>query len=272
MEQHLIDEFKTVVYNFYKENYRSMPWRENTNPYYILVSEYMLQQTQVNRVIDKFLAFTSNFPDFGTLASATNAEVLAQWNGLGYNRRALYLKRCAESIVSNYDGQIPQSMSELCKLPGIGKATASAILVYSFNMPHSFLETNVKTVLIHHFFKHEIQISDKELEIIAQEVLDKENPRAWHWALMDYGTWIKKNIGNLSKQSKSYTKQSKFEGSRRQVRGRILKALIEKNEWSHADLINHLAEPATKYYSIVEDLSKEGFIENDSHQIVLKNK
>lgn len=260
LDKQQILEFQQTVKQHYQQHYRPMPWRENTDPYYVLVSEYMLQQTQVARVLEKFPPFVQAFPNFAALAAAEQSEVLALWSGLGYNRRALFLKRCAEAIVSEYDSHIPDNIEQLCKLPGIGKATAAAILVYSGNKPISFLETNVKTVLIHHFFSDSLVVSEQQLANLAQQVLDEQDSRHWHWALMDYGTWIKKNYGNLTRKSSGYTKQSKFEGSRRQIRGNILKALLSQSKWSRVELVSFLGVAEDRFNSVVAELENEGFI------------
>ena len=219
------DEFREIVWHYYSHHKRSMPWRENTSLYYVLVSEIMLQQTQVVTVIPKFLAFIHAFPNFESLASADTQTLLTMWSGLGYNTRAIRLRECAKQLIqSNYTDHIV-TVQELDALPGIGPATAAAIVAYSYNQPTVYIETNIRRVFIHHFFKDHTNIEDAQLLPLIQETLDTNNPREWYWALMDYGSYLKTVVPNPNRKSKQYTVQSKFEGSVRQVRGEILKRL-----------------------------------------------
>lgn len=206
------------------ELYRDMPWREDTRPYYVLVSELMLQQTQVSRVIPKFNEFIQRFSDEQTLASAPLADVLKQWQGLGYNRRAKFLHEAAKQIVEH--GAFPEDETGLLSLPGVGKNTAGAILAYSFNQPSIFIETNIRTVYIHHFFHDQFDIDDKQITQKLRETLGlADEPRHFYWALMDYGAWLKANgVRNIS-SSKHYKKQPPLRGSIREVRGEILRLL-----------------------------------------------
>ncbi|MBC7512267.1 A/G-specific adenine glycosylase [Candidatus Saccharibacteria bacterium] len=228
-----MDEFTTTISQKGSELYRDMPWRNDTRPYYILVSELMLQQTQVGRVIPKFLAFISVFPDESSLASASLADVLKQWQGLGYNRRAKYLHDSAKRIVSVFNGNFPDNYDDILSLPGVGKNTCGAISAYAFNRPSVFIETNVRTVFIHHFFAGYDAVSDAAIHEILAKTIDGEHPREFYWALMDYGSWLKANgIRNISR-SKHYTKQSALVGSVRQMRGSIIKALAVGETTEH---------------------------------------
>ena len=206
-----------------------MPWRENTEAYFVLVSELMLQQTQVDRVIPKFMAFIERFPNIEALAKASLADVLSLWNGLGYNRRAKYLHEAAEYITKKMNGKLPETKDELMKLPGVGPNTAGAVLAYSFNQPVIFIETNIRTVFFHHFFGNGDMVGDAELKKLLEEMLDREHPREFYWALMDYGTWLKKHGYGSIRQSKQYKKQSPLKGSVREVRGQIIRLLMEKD-------------------------------------------
>ena len=209
--------------------YRDMPWRSDTRPYYVLVSELMLQQTQVARVIPKFNEFITRFPSEVALANANLADVVKQWQGLGYNRRAKFLQESAKMIVSEFNGVFPEDEADLLKLPGVGKNTAGAIKAYAFNHPSIFIETNVRTVYIHHFFNDEFDVDDKQVAAILARTLDNKNPRRFYQSLMDYGSWLKANgVRNIS-ASKHYKKQAPLEGSVRQVRGRILRELAKKD-------------------------------------------
>lgn len=223
------DTFKKLVRHDGKRLFRDMPWRvalpDGTyNPYRILVSEMMLQQTQVSRVIPKFEQFLKAFPTVKSLADARLAEVLKQWSGLGYNRRAKYLHDAAQSLV---DTPLPWTYEALIACKGIGPNTAKAVLVYAYDLPEIFIETNIRTVFIHYFYKDQASVSDKEILALHARTLDTQLPRACYWALMDIGAYIKATEGNASKQSSSYKKQPKFEGSLRQVRGTILKSLAD---------------------------------------------
>lgn len=188
----------------------------------------MLQQTQVNRVLDKFVVFVERFPDFRSLAKADLYEVLEYWSGLGYNRRAKFLKDSAVRIVDEHNGVLPEKHEDLVALPGIGNATASAVLTYSFNQPNIFIETNIRQVIIYHFFPESEAVDDREIEAVLKQIIDTENPRLFYWAMMDYGTYLKKTAGNLTARSKHYKKQSSFKGSKRQIRGEILRQLLQK--------------------------------------------
>lgn len=219
------DEFNELLWQKGKELYRDMPWRQDARPYYVLVSELMLQQTQVPRVIPKFEAFIAAFPDAHALAHASLADVLTAWQGLGYNRRAKFLHEAAKRVVNDLDGKFPQSEPDLLSLPGVGKNTAGAISAYAFNHPAIFVETNIRTVYIHHFFDDSGIVDDKQIIEKLTETLDCEHPREFYWSLMDYGSWLKsQGIRNVA-SSKHYKKQSPLEGSVRQVRGQIIRQL-----------------------------------------------
>jgi A/G-specific adenine glycosylase len=213
----------------------SLPWRKTHDPYAILVSETMLQQTQVARVIPKFEAWMKRFPTPHALANAQTRDVLTAWSGLGYNRRALSLKRSAELIVSKHNGSIPADLDALLALPGVGAYTARAVLAFAFDIGLPLIETNVRTVFIHHLFPRTKRlITDKELLPLVEYSLQGKSARTWYAALMDYGTRLKSELGSrktvLHKKSSSYSKQSKFEGSTRQLRAAILKRILSAGE------------------------------------------
>lgn len=222
-----IQLFRKHIYSYFKTSGRKLPWRVDYNPYHVYVSEVMLQQTQVDRVGQKFGPFITRFPDFKTLAESSLEDVYSIWQGLGYNRRAAALRNSAKLIMSHYQGAMPDSPEELVKLPGIGSATAASITAFAFNKPVLFLETNIRTVYIHHFFPNHQSVNDALILPVAELAIDRENPRKWYSALMDYGTMLKKEFGNLSRKSSSYKKQTAFKGSKRQIRGSVLKLLFE---------------------------------------------
>lgn len=220
-------EFQDLIQQKGAELYRDMPWRRDIRPYFVLVSELMLQQTQVDRVIPKFEAFVARFPDEKSLAGASLADVLKLWNGLGYNRRAKYLHDAAKMIVQDFAGEFPVDTENLQRLPGVGPNTAGAIVVYAFNQPVVFIETNIRTVYFHHFFPDGEKVSDKELRELVADTLNQEDPRSFYWALMDYGTYLKKQGTGRLQQSRHYKKQSALKGSVREVRGQIVKVLAD---------------------------------------------
>lgn len=225
-----IENFRAEVWEYGRKLYRQMPWREDTRPYYVLVSELMLQQTQVDRVVPKFQAFITAFPNEGVLAGASLAEVLRLWSGLGYNRRAKFLHEAAKKTVGDFNGEFPHTKEELLSLPGVGVNTAGAILTYAFNQPAPFIETNVRTVFFHHFFEDRDDITDKEIMALLEKAIDREHPREFYWALMDYGTYLKKHGAGKIARSKHYKKQSALRGSVREVRGQIIRVLAEGDE------------------------------------------
>ena len=238
-----------------------MPWRDNTIEYYVMVSEIMLQQTQVNRVLQKFPGFIERFPDIDSLACAELSEVLAEWLGLGYNRRAKFLKQAAEVIAGSYNGIFPSTVDKWMNLPGFGKNTASAVLVYSRNIPLVFIETNIRTVFIHHFFPERQSVSDKEIEYYVNKSLDLTNPREWYWALMDYGTYLKKEFGNVSRKSSSYSKQSKFEGSFRQKRAAVLRFIVKNKMATHEEISGKFKLSTDILEKVIQSLIDDEFIE-----------
>jgi len=206
-------------------------------PYSILVSELMLQQTQVDRVRPKYRDFMFAFPKESDLAESDLGTVLRYWQGLGYNRRAKYLWEAAKRVVEL--GTFPTSMEDLQKLPGVGPYTAGAIAAFAYNQPVVMLETNIRAVFLHHYFPEETEVDDEHLLPLVNQTVDRSYPREWYWALMDYGSYLKSVLPNPTRQSKSYSKQSTFKGSKRQVRGEIIRTLA----LSHA-LTKHQLELA----------------------------
>lgn len=219
------EDFQELIWDRGRELYRDMPWRDDTQPYVVLVSEVMLQQTQVERVIPKFHEFIAAFPTVQALAQSSLADLMRLWSGLGYNRRAKFLHEAAKKVVTDFNGVVPSTCDELTRLPGVGPNTAGAILAYSFNQPVVFVETNIRTVYFHHFFAQASSVSDAELRDLVAKTLDSEHPREWYWALMDYGAFLKKQGAGQIDKSTHYKKQSALKGSVREVRGLILKRL-----------------------------------------------
>ena len=223
-----IRKFRRKVWEYWKKNGRhDLPWRKTKDPYRILVSEMMLQQTQVPRVTEKYKEFLKKFPTVRALAKAPLSDVLKVWSGLGYNRRAKYLHDAAKQIVEV--GNIKEALAG--PLPGVGPYTRAAVRVFAYNEPDILIETNIRAVYIHHFYPFRTRrvlngsVSDKELSTLLSKVGAGEDQREWHWALMDYGAYLKRSGVRNNSRSAHYTKQSKFEGSLRQVRGTILREL-----------------------------------------------
>lgn len=218
---------REIVWDFYKEQGRhDLPWRRTRSPYKILVSEIMLQQTQVERVLPYYKKWLQQFPTVQSLAQVPLSHVLIAWQGLGYNRRAKALWESARIVTNEYGGRFPRGRTELEALPGIGHYTAGAVLSFAHNSPEVLLETNIRTAITHHFFKNIDVVSDTELMEVLTKVLDQTNPREWNWALMDYGAHLKRSGIKINSKSKTYTKQSVFKGSDREIRGAILRALV----------------------------------------------
>lgn len=187
-----IAHFKSFIWDFYRSQGRQFPWRNSADPYAVVVSEIMLQQTQTYRVEPKYQAFIAALPTLQNLAQADLRTVLSLWQGLGYNRRGKFLHALAQEIMHKHAGTIPDTPELLVQLPGIGKATAGSICAFAFNKPTIFIETNIRTVFLHYFFVGKNGIDDKELHPLVTATVDQENPREWYYALMDYGS-ISKN-------------------------------------------------------------------------------
>ena len=270
LTKEVIKAFQDFIYSFYRRNKRNFPFRENLTPYKVVVSEIMLQQTQTNRVSEKFLEFIDKFPDFKSLASASVEELLSVWQGLGYNRRALALKKIAQKIVNDYNGKVPKDLKSLEALPQIGHNTASSILTFTYNIPTYFIETNIRRVYIYFFFPGRSKIDDKEIMDIVKTSVDQNNPRDWYYALMDFGVMLKKAHPELNKRSVHYRKQSNFDGSTRQIRGKLLKLLL-KTPLPRNEIFDKLDYDNNKIDKILKMLVKEGFIQKEQDMFKIKN-
>ena len=273
--------FRTFVRERGLALYRDLPWRRTTDPYAILVSEVMLQQTQVVRVDGRWQRWLERFPTVDALASASVADVLEEWQGLGYNRRALALHAAAEAV-SERGGRMPSDEASLRALPGIGPATAAGVRAFAFNLPGVYLETNVRTVFLHEFFPREEGIADRELVPLVEAACPSgkdpsDTPRSWYYALLDYGAFLKKTEVNPSRRSAAHTKQSRFEGSRRQKRAELVRLLLAHPEGADTELLcreltmleleaGRDAVDSELVDGLLRDLAREGFCH--SHESV----
>jgi A/G-specific adenine glycosylase len=260
LSQQDIQKFRKTVYHHWDNYGRDLPWRRTDTPYNIIVSEIMLQQTQVARVIAKYEEFITTFPDIESLARAPLQQILTIWHGLGYNRRALSLQKMAEEVLKIHNGRIPNNVSLLKTLPGIGNATAHAVCAFAFNQPVIFIETNIRTVFIHHFLSTKDEVKDSDIRPLVTQTLDSKNPRRWYNALMDYGAALKKEHLNPGRKSAHYKRQAPFEGSARQVRGAILSTLVEATTISLDELCAALPFGDDRIKRAVLQLEREKLI------------
>lgn len=252
--------FQAMIWGFYREYGRSFAWRAIDNPYYVMISEIMLQQTQTDRVVAKYEQFIEAFPTIAHLASADLREVLGVWQGLGYNRRGKALWDNARNIVQNFSGIVPEDPAILETFASIGPNTAGSIVAFAFNKPVVFIETNIRTVYLHTFFKGQQEVRDKQLMPLIEQTLDHTNPREWYYALMDYGVHLKKLFVNPSRASAHYAVQSKFQGSDRQIRGRIIKELALSGATSKQQLFAKLGDDYERYERIIHTLVSDALV------------
>ncbi len=258
-----LEAFESKAFSFYEREGRDLPWRYVDDPYEILVSELMLQQTQVGRVLRKYSSFMTRFPTIEELARADFADVLRQWQGLGYNRRARSLHQAAGLIVDRYNGIVPEDTGELATLPGIGRYTAGAIACFAYNRPVPFLETNVRRALIYEFYNDAERVQDRELLAYAALLAERNQAKArrWGYALMDYGAALGRRVPNPNRKSAHYTRQAPFAGSDRQLRGRILRTLVEQEAPAETEkLIAKAGFPRERVMARLDDLAAEGLI------------
>jgi A/G-specific adenine glycosylase len=249
-------EFRKIIYSNYEEAGRSFPWRTDTRPWGVLVSEFMLQQTQTERVIPYWKRWMDLWPTPEAVNAASMKDVLEEWSGLGYNRRGRYVKECAALIVKKFEGRVPESPDKLILLPGIGPYTAGAIACFAYNFPSVFIETNIRSAVIHFYFQDTAEVSDKDIFPILKDTLDRENPRKWYYALMDYGARLKKITVNPGRRSAQHKKQSKFEGSFRQLRGKVIRVLASEGPLTREEIDNRTGI-GEDLYRVLEVLEKD---------------
>lgn len=253
--------FQQIIYKHFQANPRPLPWRTTIDPYHIMVSEVMLQQTQVERVLPKYAAFLARFPTVAALAQAPLADVLAHWQGLGYNRRGMLLHRAAAEIMAQYGGSIPSAPAELARLPGIGKYTAGAIAAFAFGDPVPFIETNIRSVFIHFFFHDRSDVSDREILPLVEQTMDRTKIRDWYNALMDYGAMLKKSTPNPSRRSSQHSRQTPFRGSNREIRGQVLTLLLVAPGLSAEEIVVRSDKDEARVRAVLETLVGEGLLQ-----------
>ncbi|MEO6077947.1 MAG: A/G-specific adenine glycosylase [Candidatus Andersenbacteria bacterium] len=271
-----IPKFQKIILDWYKDNRRDLPWRNTKNPYRIMVSEIMLQQTQVSRVLPKYKEFLNAFPNTKKLAESRDAELLKIWSGLGYWRRARFLKEASKKIEQDFAGKFPKDIKTLLTLPGIGPYTAGAISCFAFGNTDTFIDTNIRRVYLHFFFKDKTDIHDSEILKIAEKSVIKNNPAEWHWALFDYGALVLKDK-KINKKSRHYTKQSKFEGSFRSYRAKLMRRLLQEPKQnmpknSALDFLEDLLRQDEQDYSakeILESLIQDKLVKMKDKRIFL---
>jgi A/G-specific adenine glycosylase len=277
-----------ILLNWYKKVGRDLPWRRTRNPYRILVSEIMLQQTQVPRVIEKYKEFLTAFPTINKLAEASTADVIRAWKGLGYNRRALFLQKTARAIRDNHKGKFPKTLEELKELPGVGDYTARAVLSFAFEQPVPMMDTNHRRFYQRIFFGLNTK-KDKELLVKAEEVISKKHAYDWNQALMDFGSSIcttrkpKCEICPLQKYCKAYpeilsavpekkktAKKTPFRETDRYFRGQIMDQLREHHSITKNSVKKLFPElDDDRYKKILTQLEKDGLISSTKSRIVL---
>jgi A/G-specific adenine glycosylase len=260
-----IKRFQKKVFSFYKKNKRDLPWRKTTDPYKIMLSELMLQQTQVKRVILYYEKWIARWPTIDSLASAPRSEVLQMWMGLGYNTRAVNLHTAARKIVATFDNDVLQAMKQYKELPGIGKYTSQAVQIFSSNADLVTVDTNIRRILISEFTLP-TEIADKELWLLAEKCLPLGKSRDWHNALMDYGAL---HMTAQKTGIKPKTQQTQFEGSNRQIRAQILRCLLQKS-MSFTELKKTVGIEKTRFEAILDKMMNEKIIENKNKTYQVK--
>jgi len=248
---------------FYKRSRRTFAWRENITPYRVVVSEGMLHQTGVERGREKYEPFVRLMPDFPSLAAMPLKDIMTAWQGLGYNRRALSLKRLAGVVMERYSGRLPRDRESLLELPGVGEATAGAIMAFAFSLPSVFIETNIRRAFIHHFFPDEAEVSDREIMPLVDVALDRSNPRDWYYALMDYGSHLGRGGSNANRKSLHYSRQIPFTGSDRELRGEAIRVLLARGPMTVSDIAAATGRDARRLAPLLDIMVRDGLLVRD---------
>jgi A/G-specific adenine glycosylase len=220
----------------------------------------MLQQTGVERVREKYEPFVRLLPDFASLAAAPLKDIMTAWQGLGYNRRALSLKRLAGVVMQRHSGRLPQDPGTLLELPGVGEATAGAIMAFAFNLPAVFIETNIRRAFIHRFFPGEAEVSDRQILPLVEAALDRSNPRDWYYALMDYGSALGRTGANANRKSLHYSKQTPFTGSDRELRGEAIRVLLSRGPMTVNEIAGATGRDAGRLASVLDTMVGDGLV------------
>lgn len=255
--------FRRFVLAYFKKHGRDFPWRRTKDPYKILVSEVMLQQTQTERVLVKYAEFLKVFPTWTALSNATPADVVKVWMGLGYYRRAFNLHKAAQSVCRDYGGKPPRTAESLRGLPGVGSYTAAAVAAFAFGEAVPMIETNIRSVYLYAFFPGVSEVSDREVLAKVVETMWAKDPRTWFYALMDLGVELKKRTKGINTRSKHHVKQSKFQGSQRQVRAAVLKLIVAREGIRKKELKQQLSYEPQKVDKAIFDLESEGLVVTD---------
>ena len=251
-----IRRFRRKIWTFYRAHRRDLPFRRTTDPYCITVSEIMLQQTQVDRVVPYYERWVARWPDWQALATASKQQLLAEWSGLGYNRRAIFLGRMAEAVVRDHGGRLPDTPHALRSLPGIGEYTSHAILIFAFNRPLVAVDTNIRRVVL-----HELQLpadtEDTEIRQIAAQLLPRGRARDWHYALMDYSSLA---LPKRLEKTPPKSTQSRFAGSQRQIRGEIIRRLTNQRSVAIRVVAKHLGRTLTDVQRAAETMVRDQLV------------
>ena len=269
LSQKRIVSFRRRVWSSYRQHRRDFPWRRTDNPYRITISEVMLQQTQAQRVAPKYEAFVRHFSNWQALARASASAVLRQWSGLGYNRRAVALRDLARAVVREHNGKLPRGQEALEALPGIGPATAAAIRAFAFGEQSVYLDTNVRGVYIYEFFPDVPTVSDAALVPLIQQTLVGRSAREWYYALLDYGAWLKASRPNPTRRSAHYVRAGAFEGSSRQLRGRIVAVLLAAGSMTRAQVVSALGVERDRVTVSLDALERDGLLRRQAGSFAL---
>lgn len=260
LEPQKISRFRHFIWDFFRDHGRSFPWRETRDPYRILVSEMMLQQTQTERVLPKYLQFIDVYPDMPSLSRAQFGEVYPLWQGLGYNRRCLALIAIASRCVEEFGGAIPNCTRTLLSFPSVGPATAAALKAFAWGEPSLYLETNIRRVLLHVWHNRESGVPDRKLLETLEQVMDKDDPRMWYYAMMDYGVHLRKAVANPNTRSRHYTRQKPFKDSDREIRGMVLRILSKKHSATLQEIVQIADMPLGRVEYNLNSLVRDGMV------------
>ena len=280
------EAIQEALIEWYEADHREYPWRQTDDPYAILVSEIMSQQTQLDRVVAAWSDFLEEWPTVESLAEAARGDVVAFWSdhSLGYNNRAKYLHEAATQVVEAYDGAFPETPAELQELMGVGPYTANAVASFAFNNGDAVVDTNVKRVLYRAF---EVPDDDAAFETAATDLMPEGRSRVWNNAIMELGGVACEKTPNCDTagcpwrewchayESGDFTApdvptQPSFEGSRRQMRGRVIRTLGEYDELTLDKLgprvrVDYGGETGEEWLrGLIEDLVDDGLLQIDT--------